>query len=170
MEEVAHLGHLFGSAISIGCRGRPTTFNRSTLGNQNDHYNWLRAAIRFEGGCTKIRGGALGNFFSILSVLRWGNQRPTFIYSGKSYDIIGLLMDPMPGFNWIPESHTKGIFMYNDKLHVVSRCFCHKVCKRFSSFGEPFIDFTYSECYNILQESNFRMQVFREDISLEKRG
>jgi hypothetical protein len=60
--------------------------------------------------------------------------------------------------------------MYNDKLHVVSGCFRHKVCKRFSSSGEPFIDLTCSECCNILQESDFRMRVVREDISLEKRG
>jgi hypothetical protein len=101
------------------------------------------AATRFEGGCIETGGGASGNFFSILNFLCWGNRRLTYIYSGKSYDITSLLMDPMPGFNWVLEPHT------NDKLHVVSGCFRHKVCKRFSSSGEPFTDFTCSECCNI---------------------
>ena len=98
----------------------------------------------------------------------WGNRRPTCIYYGKSYDITSLLMDPMLGFNWVFEPHTKGTFMNNDKLHVVSRCFRHKVCKRFFSSGEPFIDFTCNECYIIPQGSDFRMRVIHEDISLEK--
>jgi hypothetical protein len=170
VEEAAHPGHLSGLAISIGRRRRPTMSSRNMLENQNDLHNWFRAATRFEGGCTKTRGGASGNFFSILSFLCWGNRRPTCIYSGKSYDITALLMDPMPGFNWVPEPHTKGTFMYNDKLHVISRCFRHKICKRFSSSGEPFIDFTCSECCNIPQEFDFRMRFVREDVSLEKQG
>ena len=149
VEEAAHPGHLSGLAILTKRRRRPATSGKNTLGNQNDLYNWFRAATRFEGGCTETGGGASGNFFSILSFLCWKNWRPTCIYSGKSYDITSLLMDPMPGFNWVRESHTKGTFMYNDKLHVVSGCFCHKVCKRFSSSGEPFRNFTYSECCNI---------------------
>jgi hypothetical protein len=157
VEEAAHPGHLFGLAISTGHRGRPTTSSRNTLVNQNDLHNWFRIAIRFEGGCTETGGGASGNFFSILSFLCWGNWRLTCIYSNKSYDITGLLMDPMPCFNWVPEPHTKGTFMYNDKLHVVSGCFRHKVYKRFSSSGEPFTDFICSEYCNILQESDFRM-------------
>jgi hypothetical protein len=156
------------SAILTRRRRRPTTSSKSTLENQKDLHNWFRAATRSKGGCTKIGGGASGNFFSILSFLCWGNWSPTCIYSGKSYDITGLLMDPMPGFNWVPEPHTKGTFMYNDKLHVVSGCFRHKVCKRFSLSGEPFTNFTCSECCNIQQESDFRMQVVREDVSLEK--
>jgi hypothetical protein len=79
-------------------------------------------------------------------------------------------MDPMPGFNWVPEPHTKGTFMHNDKLHVVSGCFRHKVYKRFSSSGEPFIGFTCSECCNISQVSDFRMRVVCEDVNLEKWG
>jgi hypothetical protein len=164
VEEAVRLGHLSGSTISTGRRGRPTTSSKNTLGNQNDLHNWFRAATRFEGGCTKIGGGASGNFFSILNFLCWGNRRLTYIYSGKSYDITSLLMDPMPGFNWVLEPHT------NDKLHVVSGCFRHKVCKRFSSSGEPFTDFTCNECCNIPQESDFRMRVVCEDVTLEKRG
>jgi hypothetical protein len=170
VEEVVRPGYLFGSTISTGRRRRPTTSNRNTLRNQNDLHNWFRTATRSEGGCTETGGGASSNFFSILSFLYWGNRRPTCIYSGKSYDITGLFMDPMPGFNWIPEPHTKGTFMYNDKLHFVSGCFRHKVYKRFSSSGEPFTDFTCSECCSILQESDFRMRVICEDVSLEKRG
>jgi hypothetical protein len=79
-------------------------------------------------------------------------------------------MDPMPGFNWVPEPHTKRTFMYNDKLHIISGCFRHKVCKRFSSSGEPFTDFSCSEYCNIPQKSDFRMRVVREDISLKKWG
>jgi hypothetical protein len=107
VEEAARPGHLSESAISIGRRGRPTTSSRNTLGNQNDLHNWFRTATRFEGGCTETGGGASGKFFSILSFLCWGNRRLTCIYSGKSYDITGLLMDPMPSFNWVPEPHTK---------------------------------------------------------------
>jgi hypothetical protein len=169
VEEAARPGHLSGLAISTGRRGRPTTSIRNTLGNHNDLHNWFRAATRFEGGCTETGSGASGNFFSILSFLCWRNRRLTCIYSGKSYDITGLLMDPIPGFNWVLEPHTKGTFMYNDKLHVISGCFRHKVCKRFSSSGEPFTDFTCNECCNIPQESDFRMRVVREDVSLEKR-
>ena len=79
-------------------------------------------------------------------------------------------MDPMPVFNWVLEPHTKRTFSYNDKLHVVSGCFRHKVCKRFSFPGELFTNFTCSECCNIPQESDFRIQVVHEDIRLEKQG
>ena len=170
VEEATCHRHLSRSTISTRRRRKPTTSSRGTLGNQNDLQSWFRAATKSESGCTETGGGTSGNFFSILSFLCWRNRRVTCIYSGKSYDIIGLFMDPMAGFNWVPESHTKGTFMYNDKLHVVSDCFRHKLCKRFSSSREPFIDFTCSECCNIPQEFDFRMQVVREDVSLEKWG
>ena len=94
-----------------------------------------------------------------------------FLFSISCFGRIGgLLVSTLVSINWVLEPHTKGKFIYNDKLHVVSGCFCHKVCKRFSSFGEPSTDFTCSECCNFLQEFDFRMRVVREDVSLERRG
>ena len=82
VEEAACPRHLSGSAILTRHRRRPTMSSRSTLENHNDLHNWFRAVRRSEGGCTKTRCGALGQFLSILSFLYWRNWNPTYIYSG----------------------------------------------------------------------------------------
>lgn len=48
--------------------------------------------------------------------------------------------------------------------------FRHRSCRRFSSSTKPFPNFTCNMCESIVDESDFRLRVGREERAVEKRG
>ena len=92
------------------------------------------------------------------------------MYAGKSYPIDPLLFDPHPGKNWYPEPYLEAFFTVGSDLVLVKGSFRHRSCRRFSSSNTGFFNFTCDMCESIVDESDFRLRVVREERALEKRG
>jgi hypothetical protein len=172
LEEVEKAKNSKGSALSTGWRGRPSLSSRLMLGNQADLHSWFKSAATSVGASSDAACGApdSSNTDSILGFLCWGFSQPRCLYAGRSYDIRGLLSDPMPRKNWVPKPSTKRSFEFGGISVAIHGCFRHKCCTRFSSSEEPFPNFSCMYCKTVPQESDFRMRVLREDASLQKRG
>jgi hypothetical protein len=100
----------------------------------------------------------------------WGYWGKQCAYANKSYAMQGLLQDPKPGVNWVQESYVVANVGCEGSVKIVRGTFRHITYVRLSTFGLLFPNLTCSSCSKIPQEKDFRMQVMREDRSLEKRG
>ena len=99
----------------------------------------------------------------------WGFREPFCSYAGKTYEVMRLLHDSIPGIKWIPEPYIKGKILMNGDLVDVEGWFRHTECLHFVVL-EPWIGLTCPKCARIPQENDFNLRVRREDRSIDKRG
>ena len=155
-----------GAALSSGRKGRPSRSSRMTASsNQQDLHSWLK------GGPAKIQVGHWNPADSsqLQSFMCWGFRGTIVVYAGKSYKVTALLDDPHPGVNWYCEPHVSASFAVGSGRVIVSGCFKHRECVRFSTSGQSFVDFNCAFCVRIPLEIDFRLRVVREDRAVEKR-
>jgi hypothetical protein len=141
---------------------------RGPTTNQRSLHGWFRHADRDSDSFTSAAG--TGQTDSTLSLLCWRYWGCKATYSGKVYDVKGLLHDPHSGTNWCAEPAIAVEFQVQSEVVKVHGNFRHIECVRMSSSGMPFTNFTCSFCTRISKEYDFRKRVCREEKSIEKRG
>jgi hypothetical protein len=158
-----------GSALSTGRRRRPSS-NRGQFPNHPDLHRWFTSTPSTDGATNANDNAFPGNTDSILVLLCWDFWRGTCTYAGKRYNIGSILQDTMPGVTWIPEPQIQAVFDDKGVSVAITGCFRHKLCMRLSVSRKPFADYSCAHCCTIPQESDFRIRVVREDLSLDKPG
>ena len=157
------------TALTFGKWGRPTTRSKSLTRNQRDLHSWFGSSDSPDSS-TAVESPSGMHKDSILSLLCWGFRNRATKYAGRWYSVQSLLNDPKPGALWTAEPNTTTDFVYKGETVLVRGCFRHVNCKRLCSTGEPFTNFTCSNCKEIDQATNFRLRVLREGRALVKRG
>lgn len=126
--------------ISTGCRGRPSTGSRSTVGNQSNLHGWFKHApstTTFNLG--SVQTGDNKSFFSLLC---WGFRTHSITYNNKVYDICSLFDDSREENNWVLEPNTCVEFVYFGEKVIISGCFRYSLCTRISPDGLGFTSLT----------------------------
>lgn len=86
------------------------------------------------------------------------------------YEVFGLLLDNHYGMNWVTKPQTCASVQLHELDVLIDGCFKHKRYSRVAVTGVPFSNFTCVTFSQILQETDFRLNVIREDALLSKRG
>ena len=154
-----------GSAISSGKRGRPSRSSGST-GNtsQRDLHNFFAGSRGEPGELLCLDKSKIS-----LSIC-WGFRGPSCTYGGAKYSVKSLLADPHSGVEWYTEPHLVGLVPVGSNVIMIDSAFRARDCNRFVVSGEPFPALTCYNCAKIPNMNDFRKQVTREHIRVEKRG
>lgn len=114
-EKVENAKLIVGKSTPIlrGKRGRPS---RSSGTNSTSNQTHLHSFFKHEGD-----GNEEGEFLTrdrsdLFQYMCWGFRGPFCSYARKTYEVMRLLHDSIPGLKWFPKPYIKGKILMNGDL------------------------------------------------------